>query len=86
MCSVRYRYFRKIGAGIIYVFELAERCVRMYEFKAYNKRKRFRDHRFLFSSRRFYLLSSYVYVSKTPEEFFGSQVEKFREFKIGDYL
>ena len=86
MCSVRYRYFREIGTGMIYVFELAERCVRVYGFKAYHKRKRFRDHRLLFSSRRFYLLSSYVYFSKDPEEYFGSQVEKFREFKIGDYL
>jgi len=61
-------------------------CSVRYGFKAYNKRKRFRDHRLLFSSRHFYLLLAYVYVSKDPEEYFGSQIEKFREFKVGDYL
>lgn len=86
MCSVRYRYFREIGTGMIYVFNLSENGVMTYGFKAYNKRKRFRDHRLLYSSCRFYILSSYVYVSKDPEEYFGSRVEKFREFKIGDYL
>ena len=86
MCSVRYRYFREIGTGMIYMFDLAEKCVMAYGFKAYNKRKRFRDHRLLYSSHRFYILSSYTYISKDPEEYFGSQVEKFREFTIGDYL
>ncbi len=71
---------------MIYVFDLAKKCIMAYGFKAYHKRKRFRDQRLLFSSRRFYLLSTYTYVSKNPEEYFGSQIKKFREFKVGDYL
>jgi len=69
MCLGKVRYY-KVGKGMIYVYDMDYKQVKVYGFKPFNKRVKFRDVRIFHSSHRFFLLrvGDFKYLDKGGRE------------------